>query len=145
MFVCNLKLNLKKIIITASIIFLILLLFIFCTVFSKATFKVKDSNFSSSPINVNSKNYTDTLKIVYDNMQSYLNREIKITGYVYRNSDFCKDQFVVARKMIVEPGNQEFVVGFLCMYKDAEKFKDGTWVEINGNISKCNYRGKFLV
>ena len=41
--------------------------------------------------------------------------------------------------------NKTFVVGFLCNYKDADKYKDGTWVEVTGTIEKGNYHGEIPI
>jgi len=32
--------------------------------------------------------------------------------------------------------------GFLCSYKNATNFSDGTWIELEGVISKANYKGE---
>ena len=146
MFVYNLKLNPKKIFIILSIILIIIFAFSCYKIISNmnfSTFKVNDKNQAkNAPILVNSDNYTDILKMVYDNPNEYLGKEISIVGYVYRNFDFSKDQFVIARTMMITEDNQEFVVGFLCSYKDAINFKDNEWVEIKGTISKANYNGE---
>ena len=43
--------------------------------------------------------------------------------------------------MIVSSDFQTVVVGFLCHSTIASNFKDGTWVEIEGTITKGNYYG----
>ena len=43
--------------------------------------------------------------------------------------------------MIISSDFQTVVVGFLCHYKDAVKFKDSIWVELEGKITKGNYHG----
>lgn len=145
MFIYNIRFNFKKLLIVFSIILIALFAFAGYRMISKIDFKnfrVNDRNsIKNAPINVNSNNYTDILKMVYDNNNAYLGTEISITGYIYRNPDFSKDQFVIARTMIIED-SQEFVVGFLCSYKDAQNFMDSEWVSINGTISKANYNGE---
>ena len=44
--------------------------------------------------------------------------------------------------MIISSDFQTVVVGFLCHYKDAITFKDSTWVEIEGRITKGTYQNK---
>ncbi len=55
--------------------------------------------------------------------------------------DFNTEQFVLARDMIVSSDFQTVVVGFLCHSKIASNFEDGTWVEIEGTITKGDYYG----
>ena len=43
--------------------------------------------------------------------------------------------------MLISQDKQSLVVGFLCEYKDAKKYSDGTWVEITGEIKKGSLNG----
>lgn len=70
-----------------------------------------------------------------------LGQKISFSGYVYRVYDFSDNQFVLARDMVVSSNFQTLVVGFLCSYEKAKDFKDGTWVEISGRITKGYYHG----
>ena len=87
------------------------------------------------------KNYTNVLKSVHDNIDTYIDKKINFVGYVYRVSDLKDTQFVLARDMIISSNKQYVVVGFLCNYGNAKDFKDGTWVEITGKITKGDYHG----
>ena len=86
-------------------------------------------------------NYTNVLKTVHDNLDSYVGCQINFTGYVYRILDFQENEFVLARNMIISSNFQSVVVGFLCQYETAKDFEDETWVEITGKITKGNYHG----
>ncbi len=90
---------------------------------------------------ISSKNYTNILKTVHENIDSYVGKKICFTGYVYRVLDLQDNQFVLARDMIVNSNSQTVVVGFLCEYDDAQSFKDATWVQISGIIYKGEYHG----
>ena len=86
-------------------------------------------------------NYTNVLKNVHENIDKYTGQKIKFSGYVYRLYDFQKEQFVLARDMIISSDFQTVVVGFLCNSNIASNFEDKTWVEIEGTITKGNYNG----
>lgn len=43
--------------------------------------------------------------------------------------------------MIISSNSQYVVVGFLCEFENAKDFKDDTWVNITGEITKGNYHG----
>lgn len=45
------------------------------------------------------ENYTNVLKEVHENLDTYLGQKICYTGYVYRVSDLQENQFVLARDM----------------------------------------------
>ena len=112
--------------------------------------KFKGANNSPTPLaclpqknkvtTLSSKNYTNVLKTVHDDIDSYVGCQINFTGYVYRVLDLTDNQFVLARNMIVSSDFQSVVVGFLCDYEKAKDFKDDDWVEITGKITKGDYR-----
>ena len=89
----------------------------------------------------NSNNYTNVLKIVHENIDTYVGRKINFTGYVYRVSDLKENQFVISRDMVISSDFQTVVVGFLCEYNKAKEFSDNSWVEITGEIIKGDYHG----
>ena len=90
---------------------------------------------------ISSKNYTNILKTVHENIDSYVGKKICFTGYVYRVLDLQDNQFVLARDMIINSSQQTVVVGFLCEYDDVKNFEDNTWVTVTGEIYKGDYHG----
>lgn len=151
MFVFNIKIN-KNFLFKAFILFLILLVLIVLgisiyKIFSNAdsTVTVNDSITAPEIANITSENYTNVLKTVYDDLDTYIGQNISFCGYVYRVYDFESNQFVLARDMCVTDESQTLVVGFLCEYDDAANFSNGTWVQITGKIQKGNYHGEIPV
>lgn len=148
MFVCNIKVNGNKLFKTILIIFGIIVLIVTALVFNKIfvskddVFKVSDSLPHSNITEISPNNYTNILKATHDDIESYIGKEIKFSGYVYRVLDFNENQFVLARDMLVN--SQSFVVGFLCEYNDISKFEDGDWIEIVGTITKGNYHNQSI-
>lgn len=90
---------------------------------------------------ISTKNYTNILKTVHENIDSYIGKKINFTGYVYRVLDLQDNQFVLARDMIVSSNSQTVVVGFLCECDTAKDFSDNSWIEITGEIYKGDYHG----
>jgi len=146
MFICNVKINGKL----WFKILMILMGLIVLGVFALSVYKLflakeevvytNDSIQHSNITEISPDNYTNILKAVHDDVNSYLNKEIKFSGYVYRVIDFSKTQFVLARDMLVD--SQGYVVGFLCEYDEISNFEDGTWIEITGIISKGKYHNR---
>jgi len=145
MFICNVKVNGKlwfKII-------LVLMGLIVLTIFAFSVYKlfvanndvyINDEIQHSDVTEILPNNYTNILKAVHDDIDSYLGKKIKFSGYVYRVIDFTENQFVLARNMIYN--SQSYVVGFLSEYDKIEDFEDGTWIEMVGTIKKGNYHKK---
>lgn len=145
MFVYNFKLNPSKIL---KFVFICISLFIFI-LFSISVYRVYSSSIVSNKVNdintdnkvssISSKNYTNILQTVHNDLDTYIGKQISFSGYVYRVYDFNKEQFVLARDMIISSDFQTVVVGFLCHYPEAYKFADKTWVTITGTITKGTY------
>ena len=86
-------------------------------------------------------NYTNVLKEVHENLDTYIGQKICYTGYVYRVPELQENEFVLARDMQFQNTNQTVIVGFLCAYDTAKDFEDYTWVKVTGSIEKGYYFG----
>lgn len=87
------------------------------------------------------ENYTNILKAVHENLDTYIGQKICYTGYVYRVPELQENQFILARDMQVENTNQTVIVGFLCSVQNAIEFDTYSWVKITGTIEKGDYFG----
>ena len=148
MFIYNFKVNggiiLRIIIIVLSLFMLGVFLFsVYRIFFSSGKFKVEDTLEAKEVTEIEPENYTNVLQAVHDNPDSYIGMKIKFTGYMYRLLDFEDEQFVIARDMFINNDKtQTVVVGFLCQYKDADNFEDGTWVNLTGSIEMGKYHNE---
>ena len=150
MFIRNFKVN-GKLIFKVVFIILLILILIMCGVGIYKIFNNKNccsdyDNYVENNINViYANNYTNVLRAVHNDLNSYIGMKIKFTGFIYRLYDFSEDQFVLARQMIISSDYQGVIVGFLCSFNGADKYEDGCWVEIEGTITKGNYHGEIPV
>lgn len=149
MFIYNFKLNgnvlfriLIAFIIIVSLVILVLSLYNF---YYKNKFVVSDSLPLTSVANIETQNYTNILKQVYEDVDTYVGQTINFTGYVYKLYDFQDTQFVLARDMLINSDSQSVVVGFLCSYDKAKELKEGTWVNVTGEIIKGYYHNEIPV
>ena len=149
MFVYNLKIDgTKTFRIIVIIIVLIALLVLSISIYNfyhKSKFILKDKLPPNSVANIDSNNYTNILKQVYDDIDTYVGQTINFTGYVYKIDDFNDTQFVLARDMLINSDSQSVVVGFLCSYENAKNLKEGSWVNITGKIIKGYYHNEIPV
>ena len=148
MFVFNIKLNLKKFVkilfVIMAIIVSVLFLFSIYKII-RNSFKVKDDMTQNGIIYIEPENYTNMLKAVYENLDSYVGKEVSCSGYVYRCIDFSENQFVIARDMSISSTSNTLIVGFLCESKKIQKYEENSWVEIVGKIEKGNYHGEIPI
>ena len=148
MFIFNIKINSKNIVKIAFIIMSIIITIFFIISIYKIlseSFKVRDEINIPNVSYIEASNYTNILKSVYENIDNYIGQTICFTGYVYRNSDFNNNQFVLARDMETSKVNETLIVGFLCNCENAQEYSDGTWVEVTGMIEKGNYHGEIPI
>ena len=150
MIIYNVKLNKKLILkvcfsIMATICICITVMSIYNLFFAKTSSMnlIDDSIPSSEPAEIISSNYTNILKQVHNNLDTYVGQKISFTGYVYRLKNFSNDQFVLARDMDIG-NNQTLIVGFLCESQDIKNYQDQTWVKIEGEITKGYYNEDYI-
>lgn len=147
MFIYNVKLNGKSLfkIFFAILVIIISVMFLSssCKLFF-SSFKVKDS-VNMDINNISPDNYTNVLKAVYEDLDTYIGKEICFTGYVYRLNEFNKKQFVLARNMVTNDPNTTFVVGFLCECDKLSEYTENSWVKITGTIKKGYYKGEIPI
>lgn len=145
MFVYNLKLNKTKIFKWILVIFLIISLAALITIgvqiFKEAKPEknlINDTIPSSEIATIKPENYTNILKSVHNDLDTYVGQKISFSGYVYRVSDLKENEFILARDMDVG-NNQTVVVGFLSSYDEISKIEDYSWVNVVGEITKGKY------
>ena len=111
--------------------------------FTGGKFIVQDKIKTKEITEIEAENYSNILQAVHENPDSYIGMKVQFTGYIYRVLDFKEEQFVIARDMFVnENKTQSVVVGFLCEYKNAKEFIEGTWVKITGSIERGKYHNE---
>lgn len=150
MFIYNIKFNKnlfsKVLLIIMTIAVLGILVWSAFFIFSKSITKerINDSIPISDIADINN-NYTNILKMVHDNIDTYIGRKITCIGYVYRVADLEENNFIIARNMQINSNKDTVVVGFLCDYKNANDLENNTWVKIEASIEKGNYFGEIPI
>ena len=145
MFIFNLKVNknsfFKTIIAICAIICIGLMVVSVYKLYNLSKNSTQDNCLPKKGVaNISDKNYTNILKMVNEDLNTYIGQQISYTGYVYRVSDIKDDEFILARDMVISNSpKQTVVVGFLCSCKDSKSFENGTWVKITGTIEKGYY------
>ena len=144
MFIYNVKINGKALVKVLFVIINIAITIYFAVsayMIYNNSFKIKDEMKQTDVMYLTAENYTNVLKAVHEDIDSYVGKKISFTGYVYRCIDFKETEFVLARDMIISSDMQTLIVGFLCDSKKANDFENESWVELTGEVTKGNYHG----
>ena len=131
MYICNLKLNSKKVLFVCLAIAIVIALSI------EIVSLIKNSSNNSYDYVLDSNNYTNVLKSVHNNIEQNVGKTIKLSGFIFTLPDFKDGYFVCGRNMMLN--SDEKVVGFLCTFDNMTNFSDAEWVEITGTIEKGYY------
>lgn len=137
MFVCNFKLNIKKIMIFLAVIIIVVAICLELGVFNKENSDIDIYNEYFDYV-ITENNFTNMLKDIHENIDENIGKTVSISGFVFTMPDFKDTYFVCARNMILS-GNEK-VVGFLCNYDNAPELLESEWVEVNGVIEKGFYQ-----
>lgn len=130
MFVMNLKLNTKKILIICLIIAFLVALIV-------EVISFMNSNNNSYDYVITDENFTNMLKTIHEDIEGNLGKKIKLSGFVFNMPDFKENYFVCGRNMLLYDDAK--VVGFLCEYEKKTELLDAEWVEITGTFVKGFY------
>jgi uncharacterized repeat protein (TIGR03943 family) len=140
MYVVNIKLNLKKVL----IVLIIIILTVTTILKFSSTSKIISLNTSEKSgentnydYNLTDENFLSVLKEIHENIDSNLGKTVKLTGFVFRMPDFKEDYFVCGRNTIIN--NEDIVAGFLCKSDQENSLIDNEWIEITGVIVKGEY------
>lgn len=150
MFVLNLKFDIKKIIklIISFCIIISLSIFVYYAynTYRKITLKseftaIDDFIPSNEVAKISPENYTNILRLVHKDVDTFVGQKISFTGYIYRIDSFPKNRFILARDMKLTE-NQSVIVGFLSESDKLSEYHDYDWVDITATIEKTNYNNQ---
>lgn len=111
--------------------------------YDRETFKNLECMPNTDIAIITDDNYTNILKMVHDDLNTYIGQKITYTGYVYRVSDIKENEFILARDMVISDSpKQTVIVGFLTKCNNAKEFENNSWVTITGTIEKGEYLGE---
>ncbi|RKP58224.1 TIGR03943 family protein [Cohnella endophytica] len=77
--------------------------------------------------------------------ENFIGKEIVISGFVYRENDMKKDQFVVSRMAMQCCSADAMPYGFLVKSANGATLKKDTWITMTGKLSTVNYRGNDII
>ena len=78
---------------------------------------------------------------INENPESFAGRTIKLTGFVFKEGDFAKNELVLSRFFITHCVADASVIGFLTEFEGADQLQQDSWLEIEGVLAVGNYDG----
>jgi len=138
MFVCNVKVSIKKIMIILAIIVIAIAISLELGLFDAGGNKKVNIYSEKFDFTITENNFTNMLKNIHENIDDNIGKTVSISGFVFTMPDFKDNYFVCGRNMILS-GNEK-VVGFLCNYEKASDLLESEWVEVTGTIEKGFYQ-----
>ncbi|MFL0196943.1 TIGR03943 family putative permease subunit [Clostridium sp. WILCCON 0269] len=85
--------------------------------------------------------YYKLLDDISSNLNYYKGKKVEITGFVFKDKSFDKNQFVIARMMMTCCAVDAQVVGIMAQYDGAEALDKSEWVKIEGKIDTTMFKG----
>jgi len=76
---------------------------------------------------------------VEENPLKYDGKEVIITGFVYKSSDFNENEFKVARMASSFCSDPPYVLGLMIQIEDADNFEHREWVTVKGTLVVTSY------
>ncbi|WP_094603138.1 Putative two-component membrane permease complex subunit [Sporomusa silvacetica DSM 10669] len=93
----------------------------------------------SKTIQVNDKNFAEVMSELQLFPADYIGKEITLTGFVFRSSGLMPNQLDLVRYVISCCAADARPFGVLCELKDADKYEDGKWLQIQGIVQMGKY------
>ncbi len=121
----------KKLDFKIFFIIFLLVFIVFCIAFNYIELK--------NTIIVTKDNYIKILSDSHDNIDDFVGKKIVVSGYVYLQENFSYNHFVIAKNLIVVPGDEPCIVGFLCENLSNYSFYSNDTIRIKGKIVKGYY------
>lgn len=87
-------------------------------------------------------NFVKWVQEIYNNPSKYEGKKIKVTGFVFKGTQFKSNEFVPARLMMVCCAADMSPIGLLAHYNNASELKQDSWFKFSGKIVKGEFNGQ---
>ncbi|MDQ0231129.1 TIGR03943 family putative permease subunit [Metabacillus malikii] len=101
--------------------------------------ELKSDMLQAQTITFTEENYIAMTTILDQSPEEFVGQEVEMVGFVYREDNFEKDQFVVARFGLSCCVADASVYGTLVTVPNGEEYGDDLWVKVKGEITTTNY------
>ncbi|MGF9769855.1 TIGR03943 family putative permease subunit [Bacillus albus] len=107
----------------------------------KVTDQLEKSMLEQRKIQVEDKDYVQTMSIIGQDVKGFKGKEIIFSGFIYNDKDVTGDKVVVARYGITCCIADASIWGMIVAGEDVRKLPQETWVKITGLLDETTYKG----
>ena len=90
-------------------------------------------------ISVPEKQFIETLTTLDLYRESFIGKEVEITGFVYREEDMGRDRFAVSRFAMNCCSADALPYGLMIIWPKAMDYADDEWVSVKGTLTTSTY------
>ncbi|WP_144610859.1 TIGR03943 family putative permease subunit [Bacillus cereus] len=103
--------------------------------------QLEKSMLGQRKIQVEDKDYVQTMSIIGQNVKGFKGKEIIFSGFIYKDKDVTGDKVVVARYGITCCIADASVWGMIVAGENVKKLPPEAWVKITGLLDETTYKG----
>lgn len=105
---------------------------------------VKNEAPDNNTVIINDENYLGMLDEIEINLDEYMGRRISVTGFVFKDTEFNRDEFVIARMLLACCAADAQVIGFLCKADNTSELEGDQWIMVEGVIGSTQYKNSYM-
>lgn len=95
-------------------------------------------------ITVTDKDYTEIMNELQFFPQDYIDKEISMTGFVFKPPKLAPNQFSLVRYVVVCCTADALPYGILCELTAGTGYEEGTWLTVKGRIRQASYEDQMV-
>ena len=93
---------------------------------------------------MNDNTFGRWLPELYLNLDSWIDKKIKIEGAVWKNPEvLTENEFAIGRMLMVCCAADMQPAGIIAQWSKSDELKEDDWIRVTGTISKTEYEGNF--
>lgn len=100
--------------------------------------------FNNGVLEINDGNFLTAMEDMESNRDRYIDKDVVITGFVYKDDGTQRDEFIVARMLMSCCAADSQFIGLLARGSEAQSLKADEWVRVSGKINYIEYKGPFV-
>ena len=106
---------------------------------SVSTEKTFSTDIPQDDVIINDDNFISVMNDMYENIDKYIGRKIKIQGQVFKSSDMTENEFAIGKYYMYCCAVDMSLVGFVFEKNDNMDIKENEWYEVNAIIKSHKY------
>lgn len=94
--------------------------------------------------NADAEGFKNILVNAYSDLDSMIGKDFILCGFVYRESNFDTNQFVISRLLMSCCAADTQIAGLLCEWDEGSKLQENEWVKVTGTMDTTIYFNEYM-